>query len=227
MGCDTTSDGETVKTRDETTEAERMVRRQIEGRGVEDPEVLRAMSKVPRHEFVPESLKGSAYSDSPLPIGHGQTISQPYIVGFMTEALDLQPGERVLEIGTGSGYQAAILAEMGARVYSIEIIPELGEFARKNLARTGYESVHLRVGDGFQGWPEAAPFDAIIVTCSPNDVPDPLEEQLAEGGCMIIPVGSSFSQELVLLEKKGGKLTRTHRLPVRFVPMVDEEGERY
>lgn len=198
----------------------KMVRQQLEARGIKDKRVLAAMRRVPRHEFVPEHFRASAYDDCPLPIGHGQTISQPYIVAFMTEQLRPLPTDRVLEIGTGSGYQAAVLAELVAEVYTIEIIEPLAERARTTLARLGYTNVTVRVGDGHKGWPEKAPFDAIIVTCAPEDIPQPLVDQLKDGGRMIIPVGPLWDQELVLLEKKQGRLTRTDVLAVRFVPMV-------
>ena len=198
-----------------------MVAQQLRARGIADARVLEAMGRVPRHEFVPPLLRGFAYADRPLPIGHDQTISQPYIVAFMTEALRPAPTDRVLEIGTGSGYQAAVLAELVAQVLTIEIVAPLGERARDDLARLGYRNVQVRVGDGYEGWPEHAPFDAIIVTCSPEHVPRPLVEQLRDGGRMIIPVGSqALGQELYLLEKRGGKIERRSVLPVRFVPMT-------
>ncbi len=213
---------------DRYAEARReMVARQIRARGVGDPRVLEAMGRVPRHEFVPAILRHSAYGDFPLPIGHGQTISQPYIVAFMTEALRPAPTDRVLEIGTGSGYQAAVLAELVAQVYTIEIVAPLGERAREDLARLKYKNVQVRVGDGYEGWPEHAPFDAIIVTCSPEHVPKPLVEQLRDGGRMIIPVGDSrIGQELYLLEKRGNQVVKRAVLPVRFVPMTGKAQER-
>ena len=202
---------------------EDMVRTQIESRGVNDPRVLQVLQSVPRHEFVPENVRTSSYADSPLPIGHGQTISQPYIVGFMTEALDPRPGDRILEIGTGSGYQAAVLSPLVREVFTIEIVEPLAEQARKVLERLGYDNVHVRAGDGYQGWPEEAPFDAIIVTCAPDEVPGALVSQLRDGGRMVIPVGPEGGvQELVLLEKHGDKLERRDLLPVRFVPMTGE-----
>jgi protein-L-isoaspartate(D-aspartate) O-methyltransferase len=167
-------------------------------------------------------LRSEAYADYPLPIGHGQTISQPFIVAFMTEAIRPQPGERILEIGAGSGYQAAILAQMGAEVYTIEIVEPLAEMARQTLERLGYKNAHVKHGDGFRGCPEHAPFDAIIVTCAPDKIPAPLVEQLRDGGRMIIPVGSGMNQELVLLRKKGDKIEKQSVLPVRFVPMTGE-----
>lgn len=202
---------------------EQMVSQQIAGadRGIRDEKVLRAMRQVPRHEFVPENVRGEAYADRPLPIGHGQTISQPFIVAFMTEKLALQPDHKVLEIGTGSGYQAAVLSVLAKEIYTIEIVEPLGRQAEQKLRRLGYNNVHVRVGDGYKGWPEAAPFDAIMVTCAPEAVPKPLVDQLKVGGRMIIPVGS-FAQELHILEKKEGGLQQKAVLPVRFVPMTGE-----
>lgn len=202
----------------------RMVETQLRapGRDIRDARVLEVMGKVPRHELVPESLRREAYADHPLPIGHGQTISQPYIVAFMTEALAPRPGDRVLEIGTGSGYQAAVLAELVAEVYTIEIVEPLARRAEADLARLGYRNIRVRAGDGYRGWPEAAPFDAIIVTCAPGHVPQPLVEQLKEGGRMIIPVGAFGDQQLYVLEKRGGEVHRREVLAVRFVPMTGE-----
>jgi len=183
---------------------------------IHDERVLAVMERVPRHRFIPESLRGAdAYGDHPCPIGFGQTISQPYIAAYMTQALAVRPGEKVLEIGTGSGYQAAVLAELGADVYSMERIPELAEHARGLLG----DAVHLRCGDGYEGWPEAAPFDAIIGTCAPDEVPPALIDQLAEAGRMMLPVGS-WTQKLVILRKQNGEMIRTDDLAVRFVPMV-------
>jgi len=191
------------------------------GPPITDKKVLAAMLKVPRHEFIPESLRDQAYKDIPLPIGSGQTISQPYVVALMTQALRLKKGEKVLEIGTGSGYQAAVLAEITPRVYSIEILPELAEKARRTLDRLGYKKVNTRVGDGYLGWKEYAPFDAIIVTCAPEKVPEPLVQQLKDGGRMVIPVEEErYVQILYLLEKKGGRLVKTGIEHVRFVPMI-------
>jgi protein-L-isoaspartate(D-aspartate) O-methyltransferase len=189
-----------------------------------DARVLRAMQQVPRHQFVPEGERRHAYDNRPLPIGHGQTISQPYIVAIMTDLLNLEPGDRVLEIGTGSGYQAAVLAEMSAAVYSIEIIPELAERARDVLDRLNYRQVTTRVGDGYFGWKEQAPFDAIVVTAAADHVPPPLIKQLKPGGRMLIPVGSRFlTQQLVLVEKStDGEVTTRLLLPVRFVPLTGE-----
>lgn len=195
---------------------------QLRTYGIKDVRVLKAMSTIRRHKFIPEEYLGlvASYGDHPCPIGYNQTISQPYIVAYMTEKLNVQPGERVLEIGTGSGYQAAVLAELGAQVYSIEIIPELADHARKVLAAEGYERVKVLAGDGYKGWPEYSPFDAIIVTCAPEDIPQNLVNQLKEGGRMILPLGGSGRQRLVILQKKEGRIQKTDDLPVRFVPMV-------
>jgi protein-L-isoaspartate(D-aspartate) O-methyltransferase len=187
---------------------------------IQDPVVLEAMRVAPRHLFVPEHLREHAYEDHPLPIGEGQTISQPFIVALMTELLAVGPESRVLEIGTGSGYQAAVLAEVAGEVYSIEIVEPLARRAARDLEAAGYSRIHLRIGDGYLGWPEAAPFDGIIVTCAPDHVPRPLEEQLVEGGRLVIPVGPQWNQELVIVEKQGGKLVRRDVIPVRFVPMT-------
>jgi protein-L-isoaspartate(D-aspartate) O-methyltransferase len=194
---------------------------------IESEGVLAAMLKVPRHLFVPESVRSHAYENHPLPLFAGQTISQPLIVAMMTELLEPGPESKVLEIGTGSGYQAAVLAELAGEVYSIEILPDLAAFGAANLEATGYGRVHLRVGDGYLGWPEAAPFDGIIVTCAPASVPQPLQDQLAEGGRLVIPLGDRGDQELVVQEKIGGKLVGRSVIPVRFVPMtgIAEEGE--
>jgi protein-L-isoaspartate(D-aspartate) O-methyltransferase len=202
----------------------RMVAEQLAApsRGITNARVLAVMGKVPRHEFVPEQVRSRAYEDRALPIGLGQTISQPYVVAFMTEQLDLQRTNRVLEIGTGSGYQAAVLAELAGEVYTIEIIDTLAKRAGADLKRLGYTNVHVRAGDGYQGWAEAGPFDAIMVTCAPQKVPQPLIDQLKEGGRLIIPVGPSWDQDLVLLRKQGGKLEQRAVLPVAFVPMTGE-----
>jgi protein-L-isoaspartate(D-aspartate) O-methyltransferase len=204
-----------------------MVKSQIEARGISDKRVLDAFRKVERHKFVLPGYLPYAYNDSPLPIEEGQTISQPYIVAFMTEALDLKNTDQVLEIGTGSGYQAAILAELCDSVFTIEIFEELGVKAQKLFSELGYDNIFCKVGDGFEGWPAYAPFDAIIVTCAPTKIPEPLQQQLAEGGRMIIPVGTDPVQNLILLEKRKGKIKRQNVLPVRFVPMLDEEGRKY
>lgn len=195
-----------------------MVSAQLTRRDITDPAVLKAMGEVPRHEFVPDDVKGQAYADWPLPIGHDQTISQPFIVAYMSQALRVKKGDKVLEIGTGSGYQAAVLAAMGAEVYSIEIVAPLGELARKTLKRLRY-NVHVRIGDGYDGWPEAKPFDAIIVTAAPKTVPEPLVRQLKEGGRLVIPVGKSL-QTLKVYTKIRGRLSLQVTLPVRFVPMT-------
>ena len=207
-------------------ERQRMVQEQLMPRGVHDERVLAAMSKVPREEFVPDNLRDKSYADNALPIGHEQTISQPFIVAFMTEQLRPQPTDRVLEIGTGSGYQAAVLAELVKEVYTIEIIEPLAKDASARLARLDYNNAHVKVGDGYQGWPEVAPFDAIIVTCAPDKVPQPLTQQLKEGGRMIIPVGNGLDQQLFLLEKKEGQMAERAILPVRFVQMTGEAATK-
>jgi len=198
-----------------------MVDTQIRARGVQDERVLAAMEAVPRAEFVPAAQRPHAYEDRPLPIGEDQTISQPYIVALMTELLEVEEGDRVLEIGTGSGYQAAVLAELTPHVYTIEIIPTLAERAEETLRRLGYDAVEVKAGDGYLGWPDRAPFDGIIVTCAPEEVPGPLKEQLREGGRMVIPVGPQWThQTLYVLTKKGDTLEQKEIIPVRFVPMV-------
>jgi protein-L-isoaspartate(D-aspartate) O-methyltransferase len=200
---------------------EAMVRNQLAAAGIKNPEVLQAMAEVPRHEFVPPSLRPYAYADGPLPIGHGQTISQPFIVAYMTQALELSKEDSVLEVGTGSGYQAAILGKLAKDVYTIEIVPPLAESAKGVLSKLGFENVHVKLGDGYLGWPEKAPFDAIIVTCAPDHVPDPLISQLKEGGRLIIPVGEAGGiQQLVLLRKSNGQILKEKMLDVRFVPMT-------
>ena len=200
---------------------QQMVNRQIIARGVKDPLVLDAMTKVKRHEFVVPGQEAEAYEDGPLPIGEGQTISQPYIVALMTELAKVNKDSRVLEVGTGSGYQAAILSVICARVYSIEIIEKLGLDAKKKLSELGYDNVEVRIGDGYQGWPDAAPFDAILVTAAPDHIPQPLIDQLKVGGRLVIPVGD-FYQELEVITKKEAGVLREKMIPVRFVPMTGE-----
>jgi protein-L-isoaspartate(D-aspartate) O-methyltransferase len=211
---------------DFAAQRQRMVEQQLKPRGIKDERLLAAMARVPREEFVPADARVEAYEDGPLPIGFDQTISQPYIVAFMTEQLRLRQSDRLLEIGSGSGYQAAVLAELVADVYTIEIVESLAKTAEATLQRLGYKNVHLKIGDGYQGWPEEAPFDAIIVTCAPDKVPQPLVDQLKDGGRMVIPVGERFAQQLYLLEKKNGQLKESATLPVRFVPMVREKEQK-
>jgi protein-L-isoaspartate(D-aspartate) O-methyltransferase len=206
---------------------QKMVALQIADRGISDASVLKAMATVPRHLFVPPELRDLAYRDAPLPIGHGQTISQPYIVALMSQLLAVQPGQRVLEIGTGSGYQAAVLAEMGVHVFTIEIVPELGRQAIGVLDALDYPTIQVKIGDGYKGWPEHAPFDAIIVTCAPTRIPKPLTVQLAEGGRMVIPSGEKYDQQLLLLTKQRGIIKQEKIVDVRFVPMVDGQGKTY
>jgi len=200
-----------------------MMRDQIEARAIVDERVLDVMRKVPRHKFVPLAMRPFSYTDRPLPIGEDQTISQPYIVAVMTQALSLSGDEKVLEVGTGSGYQAAVLAELAKEVYTIEIIDALAKRSEKLLKEMGYKNITVKCGDGYKGWKEFAPYDAIIVTCAPPDVPDELFNQLKEGGKMVIPVGVTY-QELIVVEKINGKMKKSGILPVRFVPMV--EGEK-
>lgn len=205
-------------------ELKRMVDEQLRSseRGIRDKRVLTVMESLDRAEFIDPAQRPEAYDDGPLPIACGQTISQPYIVALMTEALDLQPGERVLEIGTGSGYQAAVLAQLGCRVFSVERIPQLAARARETFTRLGLDTIQVRLGDGHLGWPEAAPFDAVIVTCCAEAIPGPLIEQLRDGGRMVIPLGSrEQGQVLTLVEKRGERLDQRELLPVRFVPMLD------
>jgi len=199
-----------------------MVREQIEARGIRNPDVLRVMRQTPRHLFVPEPMRSSAYEDHPVPIGYGQTISQPYIVALMTELLEPHKDAKVLEIGTGSGYQAAVLAPLVRHVYTIEIVRELAESSSALLKTLGYENVTVRWGDGYLGWPEEAPFDRIIVTAAPPELPQTLIEQLKPGGKLVAPVGSSvFGQDLIVVEKtRDGKMRRRSVIPVMFVPMV-------
>ena len=198
-----------------------MVENQIRARGVNNTLVLNAMKKVPRHLFVPADLQSSAYADRPLPIGLGQTISQPYIVGYMSEVINPHPKDIVLEIGTGSGYQAAVLAEIVKEVYTLEIVPELGKMAKERLENLGYTNIKAKVSDGYYGWKEYAPFDAIIVTAAAEQIPEPLIEQLADGGRMVIPIGGKFEiQNLVLVTKKNGEIKKKNLFSVRFVPFT-------
>lgn len=198
----------------------RMVREEIAGAGIRNPRVIEAIRATPRHEFVPPNIRASAYYDMAMPIGEGQTISPPFIVAYMTEQLDPQPTNRVLEIGTGSGYQAAVLSPLVAEVYTIEIVPSLGRRAAEVLQKLGYKNVHPKVGDGYQGWPEHAPFDKIIVTCSPEAVPQPLVDQLRDGGLMVVPVGERYQQTMYLLRKENGKMVSEALRPTLFVPMT-------
>ena len=207
-------------------EREAMVTRQLAGRDITDPRVLAAMRSIPRHEFVPSEIADAAYQDSPLPIGLGQTISQPYIVALMTQLGQAGPQSRALDVGTGSGYQAAVLAEVAGRVYSIEILCELAREAEARLARLGYRNVEVRCGDGYRGWPEAAPFDVIIVAAAPEEIPQPLIDQIAPGGRLVIPVGEGH-QELVVVERaRDGSISRFSAGGVRFVPMTGEAQKR-
>lgn len=206
---------------DRAAERTRMVEEQLRARDIRDPLVLDAMRTVPRHLFIPEPQRGEAYDDSPVPIGHGQTISQPYIVAFMTQALKIGPEHRVLEIGTGSGYQAAVLATLAKDVYTIEILPPLAERARETLSALGYRNVHVRTGNGYLGWPEHAPYDRIMVTAAPEEVPPALVQQLKIGGLMAIPVGTVL-QELRILRRTASGTETVSTLPVRFVPMTNK-----
>jgi protein-L-isoaspartate(D-aspartate) O-methyltransferase len=220
--------GQSIQLTDWDSQREAMVKIYIEGQGVSDPKVLQAMYNVERHLFVPDNMRLYAYRDQPLPIGEDQTISQPSLVAFMTELLELDSSDKVLEIGTGSGYQAAVLGEIVDSVFTIEIIEVLGNRSKKLLHDLAYDNVHVKIGDGYQGWPEYATFDAIIVTCAPSDIPQPLQDQLAEGGRMVIPVGKQNTvQELILMRKRHGKIQRESVLPVRFVPMLKEDGGTY
>ena len=205
--------------RDWDADRQRMIANQLRARDVRDQRVLDAIGRVERHLFLPEDARSDAYDDHPVPIGHGQTISQPYIVGFMTQALDLGPGHRVLEIGTGCGYQTAVLAELAREVFTIEVVPELAEKARATLSALGYASVHFRVGDGYDGWPEQAPFDRILGAAAPRETPPLLVEQLADDGVLVLPVGD-WHQEIKVIQKRGGRIESRDVLPVRFVPMI-------
>jgi protein-L-isoaspartate(D-aspartate) O-methyltransferase len=229
-GCDRPSPEHTSKAvpvrpprdDDRAAERDRMVDETIAARGVTDARVLQAMRRVRRHALVSPQYADRAYGDHPLPIGHGQTISQPYIVAAMTEAAQISPGDKVLEVGTGSGYQAAVLAELGADVYSIEIVEPLALQTMERLRDLGYTGLHLRIGDGYRGWPEAAPFDAIIVTAAPSEVPQPLIDQLARGGRLVIPVGDYEQYLQVIRKDAAGTLTTENLFEVRFVPMTGE-----
>ena len=203
-------------------ERDRMVDTQIRARGIADERVLAAMRRVPRHQFVPGAYQDRAYDDTPIPIGFDQTISQPYIVAYMSEVLDTRPADRVLEIGTGSGYQAAILGDLVRDVYTIEIVEPLATHARETMVALGYTNVHVRHGNGYLGWPDAAPFDRIIVTAAPEEVPQALVDQLADGGVLVVPVGRG-EQVMTIVRKTGRGVTTTETLPVRFVPMVGKE----
>jgi protein-L-isoaspartate(D-aspartate) O-methyltransferase len=225
-GCDSRGEGapnvQATPTDGDAARRARMVETQIVARGVRDPRVLAAMREVPRHLFVAEGERAHAYEDHPLPIGGSQTISQPYIVALMTELLGLPPKARVLEIGTGSGYQSAVLSKIADQVYSIEILPDLARSAGATLSDLGYPNVTVREGDGYRGWPEHAPFDRIIVTAAPEKIPEPLVEQLAVGGRMVIPVGGFFQELKVFTREKDGRVTEKAIIPVRFVPMTGE-----
>jgi protein-L-isoaspartate(D-aspartate) O-methyltransferase len=210
-----------INTHDWEAGRRQMVEEQLRGRDIRSARVLDAMRKVPRHLFVPEERRDEAYADTPLPIGHGQTISQPYIVAFMTQALDIEPEHRVLEIGTGSGYQAAVLGELAKEVYTIEILAPLADEARETLASLGYRNIHVRTGNGYLGWPEHAPYDRIMVTAAPDDVPPALLQQLKIGGLMAIPVGTG-TQELRILRRTASGTETLRTLPVRFVPMTNK-----
>jgi protein-L-isoaspartate(D-aspartate) O-methyltransferase len=220
--------GISCQSRQEETEEQarqRMVQRQIIERGIKDERVIRAMLKVPRHLFVPAKYRHYAYADSPVPIGYGQTVSQPYMVALMTEQLNLSPSDHVLEVGTGSGYQAAVLAEIVEKVYTIEIIEPLGMAAARLLKELGYENVEVRIGDGYEGWPEHQPFDRVIVTCAPTEIPQPLVDQMTEGGIMVIPVGTAGFQYLYRVKKVMGVAEPEKVIPVSFVPLTGPHGE--
>jgi len=221
LGCEGSQGSQPTADPARQSERDRMVEQQLVARGIRNQAVLAAMRRVPRHRFVPGSYAEFAYEDGALPIGHSQTITQPYLVAFMTEALELKGDEKVLEIGTGSGYQAAVLAEIVRQVYTVEIVEPLAARAAETLAALGYRHVTVRAGDGYQGWPEQAPFDAIIVTAAPEHVPQPLLDQLKVGGRLILPVGRFF-QDLVRYRRTKDGYERTELLPVRFVPMTGE-----
>jgi protein-L-isoaspartate(D-aspartate) O-methyltransferase len=225
LACSAGQTGGQLTARDWIAERQRMVDQQLRARDIRDPRVLDAMLAVPRHLFVPEPGRAEAYRDSPVPIGYGQTISQPYIVAFMTQALEIQPGDRVLEIGTGSGYQAAVLATLAKQVYSIEIIAPLADRARETLSTLGYRNVDVRTGNGYLGWPEQAPFDRVMVTAAPEEVPQALVEQLKVGGLMAVPVGTVM-QELRILRRTDGGTETVDTLPVRFVPMTNKPKDQ-
>jgi len=208
-----------VSVRDWDAARQRMIADQLRTRDVCDERVLAAVSRVERHRFIPEDARSESYEDHPVPIGYGQTISQPYIVGFMTQALDVEPHHRVLEIGTGCGYQTAVLAELAREVFSIEVVPDLAARARATLTELGYANVHLRVGDGYDGWPEEAPFDRILGAAAPREIPPVLVDQLAVEGILVMPVGD-WHQEIRVIQKSGGQVQSRDVLPVRFVPMV-------
>ena len=209
----------------ESQARDRMVRTQIAARGIRDPRILEAMRQIPRESFVDERYRREAYADHPLPIGDGQTVTQPYVAALMTELLDIQPSDRVLEIGTGSGYESAILSRLASRVYSIEILPEIARKAEEKLRSLHCENIEFRVGDGYRGWPEAAPFDAIIVTAAPRKIPEPLLQQLAPSGRMVIPVGDFYQELKVFAKAADGTVSEKSVLPVRFVPMTGEAAK--
>lgn len=225
VACTANGMGEQRDARGFDAERRRMVDDQLSARDIDEPRVLDAMRRVPRHEFVPAERRALAYVDSPVPIGHGQTISQPYIVAFMTQALDVRPEHKVLEIGTGSGYQAAVLGELANEVYTIEIVAPLAERARETLTRLGYRNIQTRIGNGYLGWPEHAPFDRVMVTAAPDEVPAALVEQLRVGGLMAIPVGTVV-QELRILRRTATGTDTLATLPVRFVPMTGKPKPR-
>jgi protein-L-isoaspartate(D-aspartate) O-methyltransferase len=218
---------ETPSRSGETFEQSRdlMVKTQIQARGIESERVLDAMRAVPREKFIPGEYRQYAYTDSPVPIGFGQTISQPYMVALMTEQLNLSTADKVLEVGTGSGYQAAVLAEIAREVYTVEIVEPLAARARDLLKELGFDNVHVRAGDGYEGWPQHAPYDRIIVTCAPTEIPQPLIEQLAEGGIMVIPVGTVGFQRLYRVKKNMGHIETEEVIPVSFVPLTGPHGE--